>query len=60
MTAILLLWLGCVGSLVVGSLGAFFVSRFMARVFGGGKELSWSWGILKTTRALLFFMVDFA
>ena len=32
MTAILMLWLGCVGSLVVGSLGAFFVSRFMSRV----------------------------
>ena len=32
MTAIFLLWLGCVGSLVFGSLGAFFVSRFMSRV----------------------------
>ena len=38
MTAILMLWLGCVGSLVVGSLGAFFVSRFMARVFGVEKS----------------------
>jgi hypothetical protein len=32
MTAILLLWLGCVGSLVVGSLGAFFVSRSMSSI----------------------------